>query len=239
MNAHTLAPWLELLKDFLIPVAAILIPTVIAVWLAKRERLAADAARADDRRLDVQAREEEFRVAAAARAEDRRLDTEAREEERSIAAEVRAEDRRLDLERRAEDRRLAEERVSEEVRQKGGVAALEAMEDLMKAATEQDTSRRREHMMRARADGIPMFVYLQSDHPAVAAWAFKDLSAITPGANNPGPDGISIQFEEVMTRYTAFGTAITAWMLGDTDDEWFRSRTPEPLQSPPTGPATG
>ncbi|WP_435081455.1 hypothetical protein [Clavibacter michiganensis] len=70
MNAHTLGPWLEILKDFLIPVAAILVPTLIAIWLAKRERLAADEARKEDRRLD-----------AEARAEDRRLAREAQEAE--------------------------------------------------------------------------------------------------------------------------------------------------------------
>jgi hypothetical protein len=51
VNAHALAPWWELLKDFLIPVAAILVPTLIAICLARTERLAAAAARADDRRL--------------------------------------------------------------------------------------------------------------------------------------------------------------------------------------------
>ncbi|WP_440694739.1 hypothetical protein [Clavibacter nebraskensis] len=239
MNAHTLAPWLELLKDFLIPVAAILTPTVIAVWLAKRERRAADAARADDRRLDVQAREEEFRIAAAARAEDRRLDTEAREEERRIAAELRAEDHRLELERRDEERRLAEETASEVMRQKGGAAALDAMEELMRAATQQDTSRRHDNMTRARAYGVPMVVNLQSGHPDVCAWAFKDLSAVVPGANNPGPTGISLQFDEVVMRHTAFSAAITDWLLGDKDDEWFRGRTPAPLESPSTGPVAG
>jgi hypothetical protein len=62
VNAHAVAPWWELLKDVLIPVAAILVPTLIAIWLARRERLAADEARKEDRRLDAEAREDERRL---------------------------------------------------------------------------------------------------------------------------------------------------------------------------------
>jgi hypothetical protein len=83
VNTHALGPWPELLKDFLIPVLAILIPTIIAVVLANRERRAATATRVEDRRLDLLAREEDRRLAREAREDDRRLaEQESREHRR-------------------------------------------------------------------------------------------------------------------------------------------------------------
>jgi hypothetical protein len=53
MHGWPYSGWWELLKDFVIPFLAILIPTGIALWLARQERLAAAVQREEERQQDA------------------------------------------------------------------------------------------------------------------------------------------------------------------------------------------
>lgn len=63
-NAWLSSWWWELLKEVAIPVAAILIPTVIAVRLARREREAAQAQRHEEQRMAADQKALDTRTAA-------------------------------------------------------------------------------------------------------------------------------------------------------------------------------
>ncbi|RII94570.1 hypothetical protein DZF98_01235 [Clavibacter californiensis] len=202
---------MDVLTDILIPVLAIYIPTRLAVRLAKAERLAADAARIEDRRLD-----------AEARAEDRRL-----------AVEARDEDRRLVKEARDEDRRLEQEEDRERQRQAGGAAALEAMEQLLRVAQEREDFKQRELLVPMRSLLLEMGLKLRPHHAVVNRWALADINAVLQVTDVRDDDGRPLHMEEIQDRHSAFSIRISQWRLGRTPDAWFEGREVKPLGEPP------
>ena len=174
MNAHALAPWWELLKDFLIPVAAILIPTLIAVKLARDERVAAHAAREDDRRI-------------------------------------------------------AEQEAVERSRRTGAIAALETMEELLKAAAQTDSQRRAEMMAQSRILITTITMHLRSVHLSVWTWMLEELTVVARGVTDRGENDWPVHYPEIERRHTLFNIIVLDWLEGEKNDAWFDDRATPPL----------
>ncbi|RIJ52514.1 hypothetical protein DZG00_04585 [Clavibacter lycopersici] len=171
MNAHTLAPWWEVIKDILIPVAAILIPTLIAVKLARDERLAAAAAR-------------------------------------------------------AEDRRLADAEAADRTKREGGLAAMEAMQDLLTAASTTDARRHSEIFVHGRTLASIITLHLAAEHNAVWSWMLSDLRAVGAGVADLALAEPGLSSPEVGPRNSAFQVAVMQWLQGSIGDDWFEDREP-------------
>jgi hypothetical protein len=191
VNAYHFGPELEIAKDILIPVVAILVSTFIAIYLARSERRAADRARIEDRRLDAQAR---------------------------------AEDRRLAVAAREDDYRRIHENEREQVRQRGGAVALEAMEELLKVALEPDAQLRRDGLTLARSMLTKMTALLQPHHPDVYVWAIRELKQVTGAAGTRDDGPFSPQIDFVEERHIEFSINMLSWLMGEKDDEWFAER---------------
>jgi hypothetical protein len=178
VNAHTLGPWLEILKDIAIPILAILIPTRIAVRLAETERLAARTARQEDRER--------------------------------------------------EERELLERK-----RQAGGLAAIEAMEELVRAAQEPDAQRRDDAMVRGRTLITTITLSLRARHKPVWFWALGDLNIVAVGVADRDDNDVPRLIEHIQVRSSMFVITMMEWLEGDKTDESFLGRIGEPLSETP------
>lgn len=172
------------MKDFLIPVAAILIPTLIAVKVARDERLASAAARAEDRRLAL----------------------------------------KEDLERSTRE---------------GGLAAMQAMEELLTAAQHEIRNERGLIITRSRALIATITLHLGVRHGPVWLWIIRELTVVAQSLDAESSDGLPRHFELIKARHSAFQITMLNWLQGLKDDAWFADREQVPLADTPLRPAGG